>query len=485
MTARPFALPRPAAGVHPERGRASQPPSTGRILVIGDLRGVIEGGELQNLRVEPVDWGQFAPAALDDQGFELIVPVVSSFEDRSAAFFQLLSNRGARSPVLAVLPADQFHSDQFRLAVSAVDDFVVLPVRFEEWRQRVTRLTGPAECGPTCVADKLAGEMGLQHLIGRSAAFVDVVHKVPLVARSGSPALITGETGTGKELCARAIHFMSVRRNQPFIPVDCGALPDSLFENELFGHVRGAFTDAHRDQRGLVGLADGGTLFLDEVDSLTVPAQAKLLRFLQERSFRPLGSDRFLHANVNVLSAMNRDPERLVRDKLFRADLFFRLNVVRLHIAPLRERPSDIPLLARHFVASFAAETGVRPRTLSPAAMSKLLSYDWPGNVRELNNVLQRAVVLADERQIRPEHVLLADTLAPSNDAEIAPSGSALSFRAGRALVIDEFERSYVARLLEKHGGNVTRAAREAQKDRRAFGRLLKKHAIRAGSKTA
>src|SRR5262249_31433971 len=155
------------------------------------------------------------------------------------------------------------------------------------------------------------------------------------------------------------------RRTQPFIPVDCGAIPDNLFENELFGHVRGAFTDAHRDQRGLIGLADRGTLFLDEIDSLSPSAQAKLLRFLQDRMYRPLGSDHFLRANVNVLAAMNSNPETLVRDKQFRADLFFRLNVVRLHLSPLRERLSDIPLLARHLVASFASESGLGPKILS------------------------------------------------------------------------------------------------------------------------
>jgi two-component system response regulator GlrR len=479
------------------------------MLVIGDARDIaramafLESGPGSGTETETETgicqrgWDSVDPAALGDPDVALIVPIVGAFDADSSAFFQMLATRGARAPVLAVLPAnadrvDQADAEPFACAVRAVDDFVLMPVRAEEWRQRVRRLTGSS--GPAdpaaAVADRLAAEIGLSQLVGRAPAFLAVLEKIPLIARSGSPALITGETGTGKELCARAIHQLSPRCHLPFIPVDCGALPDSLFENEFFGHVRGAFTDAHRDQRGLVGLAEGGTLFLDEVDSLSTVAQVKLLRFLQERTFRPLGSDRFLRANVNVLAAMNRDPESLVRDKLFRADLFFRLNVVRLHLAPLRERRADIPLLARHIVESLAADAGLGRKSLSPAVLPKLLAYDWPGNVRELHNALQRAVVLATDRHILCEHVSLPDAHACDASHEIAtapaPAGcadsGALSFRRGRSMVVEEFERSYVTRLIEKHGGNVTQAAREAQKDRRAFGRLLKKHGIRAGS---
>ena len=454
-----------------------------RLLVIGQMPAGVDVGDPADTHVETIAWPIVSPSFLAQRQIDLIVPVVDTFDAGAVAWFEQLATQGAPAPVLAVLPDLSFTDVRLSRAISAVDDFVLAPVRFEEWRERVARLTaaGGSAAG---VVDKLAAEMGVLQLVGRAPAFVDVARKVPLVARSGSPALITGETGTGKELCARAIHFMSPRRHQPFIPVDCGALPDNLIENELFGHVRGAFTDAHRDQRGLVGLAEGGTLFLDEVDSLSLPAQAKLLRFLQDRSYRPLGSDRFLRANITVLAAMNGDPERLVRDRLFRADLFFRLNVVRLHLAALRERISDIPLLARHFVAAFAAESGMAPKILHPSIIPRLLSYDWPGNVRELNNVLQRALVLAPDRHVLPEYVQLPSA---ATAAASIPSTSldGMSFRTGRLQVIEEFERSYLARLIEKHGGNVTRAAREAKKDRRAFGRLLKKHGLGAGSNVA
>jgi DNA-binding NtrC family response regulator len=466
--------------------RDSPKPSARRLLVIGRFEEVVEGGDLADVEIQTVPWSEASPALLTRSGVDLFVPIVDTFDAASSAFFATLASEGGRRPVLAVLPASHFDSPQFRQAAAAADDFVLRPVRLEEWRERVARLAGRdgRDGGDEAVAARLADVLGLLQLVGRSPCFLDVVRKVPLVARSGSPALVTGETGTGKELCARAIHFTSPRRSQPFIPVDCGAIPDNLFENELFGHVRGAFTDAHRDQRGLIALAEGGTLFLDEIDSLSLPAQAKLLRFLQDRTYRPLGSDRFLRANVNVLAAMNRDPEALVRERLFRADLFFRLNVMRLHLAPLRERLADVPLLARHFVASCASEAGLPAKVLSPSAIPKLMAYDWPGNVRELANVLQRAVVLAPDRHIGPEQVILpaVEPDGSSVDAEASDDPEAVSFRRGRAQVLDAFERGYVTRLLEKHGGNVTRAAREAQKDRRAFGRLLKKHGLRSGA---
>ena len=286
--------------------------------------------------------------------------------------------------------------------------------------------------------------------------------------------LITGETGTGKELCARAIHHLGPRRSYPFIPVDCGALPDHLFENELFGHAKGAFTDARADQRGFVAMADGGTLFLDEVDALPAAAQSKLLRFLQERTFKPLGADRFVRADVNVLAATNRDIDALVREHRFRSDLYFRLNVLSLHLVPLRARREDIPVLARHFVEVICAEQGLARKTLTPPAVRKLSLYGWPGNVRELYNVIQRALVFSEGDAIRPIDV----TPHAMRDDE-PDGGEAPSFRQARARALESFERGFVEELLQRHGGNVTRAAREAQKDRRAFGRLIKKYSLR------
>ena len=329
---------------------------------------------------------------------------------------------------------------------------------------------------PDDVASRIAEHVALARLIGREPVFAATIARIPVVARAPSPVLILGETGTGKELCARAVHHLSLRRHQPFIPADCGTLPDHLCENELFGHVRGAFTDAHCAQRGLVGMAEGGTLFLDEVESLTLPAQAKLLRLLQEGTYKPLGADRFLRADVRIVAATNVDLERLVQQKTFRSDLYFRLNVLRLVMPPLRNRRGDIPMIAEHFVRVLCDEAGVPRKTLAPAAIDRLSCGDWPGNVRELFNVLQQAVVFADGT-IEVEHLAL-----PALPGELPPQAGqpVLGFREARARALEAFERAYVENLLRKHNGNVTRSAREAQKDRRAFGRLLKRYQNRS-----
>src|SRR5262249_41205952 len=293
---------------------------------------------------------------------------------------------------------------------------------------------------------------------------------LPRIAESGLPVVITGETGTGKELCARAIHHLGPRRNGPFIAVDCTSIPDHLFENELFGHVRGAYTDAHSEHKGLVAIADGGTLFLDEIDALSLAAQAKFLRFLQERVFRPLGSDRFVRADVNVLVASNQALEACIRNRAFREDLYYRLSVLQLHVPPLRERPDDIGLLANHFLEYFRLARHEHKR-LVPSALTKLVAYQWPGNVRELSNVIQRAIWLSPGTDIYPRDIELPGPATPFRE-------DSRRFREAREDVIRTFERTYVEELLRKHNGNVTRAATEAGTERRAFGRLIKKYNI-------
>jgi DNA-binding NtrC family response regulator len=358
-----------------------------------------------------------------------------------------------------------------KLASQASDDFLLSPIRAHELHQRLGRMAGFAGDEPVDVRERLLTEFGMTQLVGRDPAFVAAVRQLPRFAAVNAPVLITGETGTGKELCARAIHFFSSRRDRPFVGVDCAVLPDHLFENELFGHARGAYTDAHRDQRGLVAMAEGGTLFLDEIDALSTAAQGKLLRFLEERTFRPLGADRFQAADVRVLVATNKDLEAAVRHGQFRGDLFYRLNVLRVHLPPLRERRADIELLAMHFLAEHRTPgTGV-PRTFTPAALRMLAYHEWPGNVRELANVIHRAVVTCEGSQVLPCHVTLP---VPPEWSRSAPK----QFRAARAAAVAAFEREYVKELLRQHDGNVTRAAHAASKDRRAFGRLIKKHGV-------
>ncbi len=419
---------------------------------------------------ERTNWDLLFPESLQQCTAHMVVAVAGGQRAKSLSFFQWLPAHPISVPTFAVLP-HSVDEELLHTALRAADDFTLWPTRQEELRHRILRLLGPRQHPVESVRARLTEEMGLAQLVGKAPAFTRLVEQLPSIARSQAAVLITGETGTGKELFARAIHFLGRRRKFPFIAIDCAAVPDHLFENEFFGHARGAFTDAHRDQRGLVAMAEGGTLFLDEVDSLSPPAQAKLLRFLQERTFRPLGADRFEHADVNVIAASNRDLESCVREKHLRSDLYFRLNVLRLHLSPLRERCGDVELLACHFLEKLDKPADPTRKSFSVSALRKLAIYDWPGNVRELLNVVERARAACDGGQILPCHVRL-----PPYQPAVEPS--AAHFRAARAAAVAAFERHYVEDLLRKHQGNVTHAAREAKQDRRAFGRLVKKYGI-------
>jgi DNA-binding NtrC family response regulator len=425
-----------------------------------------------NFVSEHIQWSSLVLERLREHQVDLVVAVAAPRCSRAANFFRWLVKNPIGTPTLAVLPADD---GLIQLAAQAVDDFIVEPIHPGDWRHRVARLLAndPRDNNMAATQEHRTRELGLAELVGNHPAFLRTIEQIPLVARNNSPVLITGETGTGKELCACAIHRLSVRSNFPFIPVDCSAFPEHLFESEMFGHTRGAFTDAHRDQMGLVALASSGTLFLDEVDALPIAFQSKLLRLLQEHTYRPIGSERFVKTEVKVISACNQDLNDLLRERRFRLDLFFRLNVLQLHLVPLRERRSDISILARYFVRRLSAESGTPHKTLAPAVLQKLREYDWPGNVRELYNVIQRAFIFSQGRQI-----LLRDVCdLPILNASSKPSSD--SFRDARARALEAFERAYIAEKLRETGGNITQASRLAKKDRRAFGRLMKRHNIR------
>ena len=316
---------------------------------------------------------------------------------------------------------------------------------------------------------RLTEKLGLQQLIGTSPAFVAEINKIPLVAKSDTSVLITGETGTGKEMVGRAIHYLSPRTGRPFVPVNCGAIPLELLENELFGHERGAFTGASGSRSGLIQEAEKGTLFLDEVDSLPLLAQIKLLRFLQDKEFRPLGSTKSIKGDVRIIAASNANLEESVAAGTLRRDLYYRLNVVPIVLPPLRERASDIVVLARHFLAEYAAKLESPAVEFSLEAERKLMLYAWPGNVRELEHVIERVVVLCTQETIEADHIILpGDTNNPGR----------LSFSEMKANVIAQFEMNYVESLLLVYKGNITRAAQAAQKERRTFWGLIRKHKI-------
>ena len=426
-----------------------------------------------------LDWSSVSAESIRSLDAQLVIAFAATEDSRAVTALRGLQSSLPAAPVLAVLPAGA-GEEVLAAAAQSADDFICGPLRRDEFERRVLRLLGRGSRDCAAVAEQLERELGVSQLVGRDPVFLQAVRQIPLLAASDAPVLLLGETGTGKELCARALHHLSVRRSFPFIPVDCGALPEHLAENELFGHTRGAFTDAHAEQKGLAGMAEGGTLFLDEIDALSLAVQAKLLRFLEERTYRSLGADRFTQANVRVIAATNRNLDALVSERQFRSDLYFRLNVLQLRLPPLRERREDIPLLARHFLRSIRRTPGAPAPSFSLAVLRALEQHSWPGNVRELFNTVHRAAVMSGGGQILPAHIVIPGTSAAraadvgTDPAEKPP----LSFRAGRAAAVASFEKSYVEELLRKHGGNITRAAIEACKDRRAFGRLVKKYAL-------
>jgi DNA-binding NtrC family response regulator len=307
------------------------------------------------------------------------------------------------------------------------------------------------------------------NLIGKAPAFLEALRCIRKLSMCDAPVLIHGETGTGKELAARAIHYLGSRRAAPFIPVNCGAIPDNLVESEFFGHTRGAFTDAKETRAGVIEQAEGGTLYLDELEALTPRGQVALLRFLQDHSYRPVGATLGRTANLRVIGSTNADLTEMARRGVYRADLLFRLTVLPLNLPPLRERHGDAAVLADKFVRRFAAEYQLEAKSLDAAAEQYLHTHDWPGNVRELENLVLRAVLLSDG----PSLSFPSGPVA-SPEAEVVDE----PFHRAKARVIADFERSYVTELLRRAGGNLSLAARLCGKERSRLGKLVKKYGL-------
>ena len=326
-------------------------------------------------------------------------------------------------------------------------------------------------------------EYGGLKLLGRSPALKQTLFLTQKFARCNASVLIEGGTGTGKELVARALHYLSPRKDQPFIPMNCASFPDSLFDNELFGHSSGAFTDAKNAQPGLITQAQDGSLFLDEVDCLSLKAQASLLRFLQDKQFRPLGSSQFRQSKVSIIAACNCDLQKKIKRGEFRSDLYFRLNVAHIRVPGLQQRPEDIPLLAEHFLQHYCAMYDLPLKTLHADSIKWLEDHHWPGNIRELENMIHQEVLLSEDVviQIDPERYHLQ---GPEDRRFLVNLGEQLykqNFQQVREKILTEFERKYLHQLMQETRGNISQAARIAKKERRSIGRLLQKHGIKRG----
>lgn len=356
-------------------------------------------------------------------------------------------------------------------------DYITKPFQSEELLHSIRRVTETLDLRSENA--KLRMELDtIQNLnsgvIGKSAALMSALAFAGKLADSGLSILITGETGTGKEVIAKFIHQQSGRRQHPFIPVQCGLIPESLMESELFGHRKGAFTGAIADKKGLLEEAENGTVFLDEIGDISADIQAKLLRFLQEKEIRKVGDSRSRKLDVRMISATNKDLQSLVEAKSFRDDLYYRLKTVEINLPPLRKRKEDIPLLIEHFLEGYNT-THQRMVKIDPECYRYLLSYDWPGNIRELRNMTETAATICSHGRIRLSDISYILQIGSSRPVE-----EDLTFSEMKKKVIREFEQNYASRLLRRNRGNISSAAREAGMDKKNFWEMMKKHAITA-----
>lgn len=320
---------------------------------------------------------------------------------------------------------------------------------------------------------------GFKEMVGNSEAMQEIYGLIRSIKKSSASVLIQGESGTGKELVARAIHATSPRAQEKFQVINCSAIPEALLESELFGHLKGAFTSAHQDKKGIFALANGGTLFLDEIGEVSPAFQVKLLRVLQNGDYQPLGSERTYHTDTRIIAATHQDLKSLIRQGKFREDLYFRLHIIGIHLPPLRNRLEDIPLLTDFFLKKMKAKLNKDLYSVTPDAMQALQSYDWPGNVRELENAIERAAVLTTSNQIRakdlPTHIL-AGTFY--QDQTTHQDLTDFCYQEAKQNALDQFNQNYICGLLNKAAGNITLASEKAGMDRSNFKKLIRKFKI-------
>jgi DNA-binding NtrC family response regulator len=444
----------------------------GRVLIVDDDRGMCEMLEADlRLRGFECTWSTSPQAALQILKSAAFHVVLTDLRMPGMSGTELCERIVANRPDVPVVVMTAFGSLESAVAAMRVGayDFVTKPIELDILAlslQRAVRHHVLQE-KVKVLSQEVEGLKHFDDMLGTSDPMQELFDQVSRIADSEASVLITGESGAGKELVARAIHRRSRRRDQPFVAVNCAALPDALLESELFGHAKGAFTDAHAARKGLFLEAESGTLFLDEIGDFPLPTQGKLLRALEEQKLRPVGGDREQPFDVRIVSATNRDLETAVEEGRFREDLYFRVNVIQVEVPPLRARGGDILLLAQHFVRSFAARSGKQVAGLSDAVAAKLMNYSWPGNVRELRNVIERAVALT-----RYENLAVDDLPEKIRDYQSSRMVIAGSDPAD-LMPLEDLERRYISHVLEALGGNKTTAARILGLDRKTLYRKL------------
>ncbi len=425
-----------------------------------------EALDREGYRVRVADGGEACVRMAQEETFDLVLVDLRMPGLDGLGVLKRLNETQPDLPVV-ILTAFATMATAIEAVNAGASDYLSKPFRMEEIKLVVRRTLEARRLARENrqFRQELKARQGIETLVGQSHQMTEIYKLVARVAGLDTTVLIEGETGTGKELVARAIHDASARADRPFVVVDCAALPETLFESELFGHERGSFTGALTARRGLLETSAGGTCFLDEVGELTAPLQAKLLRTLQERTIRRVGGNDAIPVDVRVVAATNRDLQKLVGEGAFRGDLYYRINVVKITVPPLRERASDIPHLVLHFLEKFARQAGRPVKRLSKEALDILVSFQWPGNVRELEHVIERAVALSSSETILPDDF-------PPHLRDEPPRAPRLP---AAGMTLEDVKRWYVNEILEEAGGNKVRAAELLGIDRRTLYRILER----------
>ena len=448
------------------------------ILVVDDdqahrtmLRTLLSGW---GYKIVEADDGQVAIEKVHEQAFDMILMDIRMLK---VSGLEALDGIKTYNPAIPIIIMTAYSSVE--TAVEALKkgayDYLTKPLDFDELRLAMERAMDHSQLKEEnrLLRETLGSNFDRQNIIGRSTAMVKLLETVAQVAPSEATVLITGDSGTGKELIAGAIHFNSPRKDGSFVKVNCAAITETLLESELFGHEKGAFTGAHRLKEGRFRQADGGSLFLDEVSEMSLGMQVKLLRALQEREITRVGGEEVIKVDVRVIAATNKDLIQEIEPERFREDLYYRLNVVTLNVPLLRERKEDIPLLAQHFLSTFAEKNRKQIKGFTPQAMDKLLKYDWPGNVRELMNAVERAVVLSRSEYLDEQDLPLVIKDALS-DEEKSPS----RYGVPADLPLEDVEKATILKTLESTDGNKSEAARRLGITRKTLHKKLKKYGM-------
>jgi two-component system response regulator PilR (NtrC family) len=459
-----------------------------RILIVDDERSMREMLSIvlkrEGYHVTAAENGTSAVAVLEREPFDVLV---SDIRMPDLSGVEVLRAARAANPEIVGIMMTAFASKESAVEAMRLGavDYLDKPFDVDELKLKIRQhLDREALRRENVQLKRVLDEPHVVFgLVGRSAPMLELHRLIETVGRTNSTVLITGESGTGKELVARAIHFQSLRRDRPFVAVNCGALTETLLESELFGHVRGAFTGAETNKKGLVELADKGTIFLDEIGEMSATMQVKLLRVLQDRRFRRVGGTEETAADIRVIAATHRDLPALVAEGRFREDLYYRLSVIPMHLPPLRERAEDIPLLAEHFLQKHVREMEKSVTGVSKEAVALLVAYPWPGNVRELENVIERAVALEQSPVVLPEslpaHLRRGEPATPLAGGVAAATTVLPQGGFNLEAHLHEIERSHLQRALDQTGGVQVRAAELLGLSFRQFRYLAKKYGLR------